>query len=62
MEDIKFPVEVSGIKTRPLYRNHNKPDGLFGTIFKTCGMSKCLNLCRKSQKKIAQKHDNKLYS
>lgn len=25
LEDIKYPIEVSGIKVKPLYRNRNKP-------------------------------------
>lgn len=30
MGKIQYPIEVSDIKTIPLYRNSNKPDGLFG--------------------------------
>ena len=30
MSKIECPIEVSEIKVNPLYRNQNKPDGLFG--------------------------------
>ena len=30
MNKIKYPIKVSGIKIKPLYKNRNKPDGLFG--------------------------------
>lgn len=52
MEDIKFPVEVSGIKTHPLY---HKPDGLFG---EKCGTLVSVRPC---DEKYGEKYGKKTF-
>ena len=47
MSKIKYPIEVSEIKVNPLYRNRNKPDGLF---YEKCGAFVSVRPCEEKYK------------
>lgn len=51
MKKIEFPITVKEIKNDPLYRNHNKPNGLFG---EKCGTMVSVRPC-------GEEYGNKTY-